>query len=335
MLAGCGEGDEDARTLTVATFNLHLAGGKPGAAAAEIAAGSPQLDAIAAVIASVDPDVLVLNEVDFDAEATALEALRARLAADGLAWAHAYAAPVNTGLRTGLDIDGDGSTAGPSDAHGWGVFEGQFGLAVLSRLPIEADEARSFRLLRWADVPGAARPDRAPERLRLSSKSHWIVPLRLGEARVGLLMAHPTPPIGNAAMRPVNIARNAAEIDLLRAMIDGAPWLRNDAGEAVAPLKGPLIVAGDLNADPARGDGDRTGIARLLAHPRLTDPLPGQPTAWWPKGPGALRVDYLLPSTEWQVLEAGVVWPEPGEALASEAEAASDHRMVWARLRLK
>ena len=66
---------------------------------------------------------------------------------------------------------------------------------------------------------------------------------------------------------------------------------------------------------------------------------PALDTADWPGaeaeegGPGNLRVTYVLPSSDWEGAEAGVLWPAPGEPLAEAAAAAGPHRLVWAVLR--
>ena len=39
---------------------------------------------------------------------------------------------------------------------------------------------------------------------------------------------------------------------------------------------------------------------------------------------GPMRVDYILPSRDWQVLDAGLIWPE--------GEDASRHALVWVDL---
>ncbi|WP_206060073.1 zinc-binding dehydrogenase, partial [Escherichia coli] len=71
--------------------------------------------------------------------------------------------PVNTGVPSGLDLDGSGELgregrARGEDAWGYGLHPGQYGMLLLSRHPIDADAARTFRLLRWSALPGARRP---------------------------------------------------------------------------------------------------------------------------------------------------------------------------------
>ena len=53
---------------------------------------------------------------------------------------------------------------------------------------------------------------------------------------------------------------------------------------------------------------------------------------------GGLRLDYVLPSRDLQVLDSGVYWPAPGEPRAylvadeqgrQQPGRSSDHRLVW------
>ena len=47
---------------------------------------------------------------------------------------------------------------------------------------------------------------------------------------------------------------------------------------------------------------------------------------------GALRLDYVLPSTGFVLAGSGVFWPAPGDADAAIADG-SDHHPVWVDLR--
>jgi hypothetical protein len=347
-----------AETLRIATYDAGLSRDGPGLLLAELS--RPPEEAVAGVIAvirAVRPDVLLLTGFDHDHRGLALSAFRNRLAegADGVSYPHAFAGPVNAGTPSGRDLDGDGRVAGPADAFGWGRFPGQGGMALLSRLPLDTAAARSFRLLRWAELPDAELPVRsdgspfpdaaAREVLRLSSRSHWDVAAILADGRrLHLLASNPTPPLFDGA-EGFNRRRNADELRFWSLYLDGTPF-RDDAG-TVAPLAdGPIVLLGNLNLDPADGAGDRATMAALLAHPRLRDPKPasaggaaaasrghrGNPALdtadWREEGPGNLRVDYVLPSTDLALDGAGVFWPAPEETLAVAA-AASPHRLVW------
>ena len=190
--------------------------------------------------------------------------------------------------------------------------------------------------------------DQAWDALPVSSKSHWDVPVALPDGReLHLLASHPTPPVFDGP-EDRNGLRNAAEIRFWIDYIDGADWMMDDdAVTGGLPSDASFVVLGDLNADPRRGDGDNATIRALIEHTRTQDPEPESPgaraagragdTADWPKknGPGNLRVDYALPSTDLKVLASKVFWPAPDDLLArlvgrkGRQQVSSDHRLVW------
>ena len=150
-----------------ATFNVSMNRGSSGALLAELRAGeSEQIKKIAAGIRIVRPDVILLNEFDYcgDQAATAIAAFQENyLAAKELfgtkpiTYKYHFVASVNTGLPSGLDLDGNGKTTDPTDAYGFGRYPGQYGMVVLSRFPISAD-ARTFQTFLWKDMPRAMLP---------------------------------------------------------------------------------------------------------------------------------------------------------------------------------
>ena len=356
-------------TLRVAAYNVDLAARGPGMLLKELG-GKPKPAALAAVAAirAARPDVLVLHRFDHDPRGRALDAFAALLAAGegGIDYPHRFAAPVNAGRPSGLDLDGDTLRMGPGDALGWGRFPGHGGMAILSRLPLDAAGARSFRRFLWRDLPGAdlpARPDGSPhfgaaalEVLPLSSRSHWDVAVILPDGgRLHLLTAHPTPPLYDGPER-LNRRRNADELRFWAAYLDGTAFA-DDAGRVAAAPDAPLVLLGDFGLDPFDGSGDGGAIAALLAHPRLTDPRPasagaaeaaavqgganarhrGPPaldTADFrdDRGPGNLRTTYVLPGRGLEVLDAGVLWPAAEDPLAAVLAAGSPHRLVWVDL---
>ena len=322
----------------------------PGLLLRDILAETPEVVAATEVIARVSPDVLLLTAFDYDLQGHALGALAARLGSAGAPYPYLFALPPNSGLATGRDMDGDGRTGTPRDAQGYGEFAGQGGMALLSRLPVDAAATRDFTPFLWHDLPGAllasgGPPEGAFADQRLSSVGHWDVALTLPDGRRARLWAwHATPPVFGPGDR--NARRNHDE---------AAFWLRYlDGSLPSAPEPGPFVLLGDANSDPEDGDGRREAMRALLAHSRLVDPAPrsaggvaaaardggvnaahsGDPaldTADWPDedgSPGNLRVDYVLPSSDWRVLGSGVWWPEAG-ADADLAAAASRHRLVW------
>ena len=184
-----------------------------------------------------------------------------------------------------MDLDSDGAVLGPQDAFGYGQFEGQYGMALLSRYPILEGGVRTFQKLLWSAVPDALRPagyypDEVWQRLRLSSKSHWDVPVGIGTREDGYvvhaLCSHPTPPSFDGS-EDRNGCRNHDEVrfwvDYLSPDLSG--WIVDDQGGrgGLAPGES-FVVLGDLNCDPVDGDSRREALLALLAHPRVQDAEP-------------------------------------------------------------
>jgi hypothetical protein len=346
-----------AEPLRIATWNVELARDGPGLLLRDILADAPDVAAVAEVIARVSPDVLLLTGVDYDLQGHALAALADVIGAAGAPYAHRFALPPNSGLATGRDMDGDGRAGTPRDAQGYGAFAGQGGIALLSRLPVDIEATRDFSAFRWHDLPGALLvagdpPEGAHPDQRLSSVGHWDVALTLPDGgRVRLWAWHATPPVFDGP-EDRNGRRNHDESAFWLRYLDGALY--------VLPEPGPFVLLGDANLDPEDGDGRPEALRALLGHPRLVDPMPrsdggraaaardggvngvhrGDPamdTADWPDdgvdAPGNLRVDFVLPSSEWRILGSGVWWPEAGEE-AEAAAVASRHRMVWVDVEL-
>jgi hypothetical protein len=346
--------------LRIATYNAALSRDGPGLLLRDILRGDDaQIAAVADVIAHVAPDILLLTAIDHDGTLAALHAFAAELAARGASYPHRFAFAPNAGQPSGLDLDGDGRTGTPDDAHGHGDFAGAKGMAILSRLPIDPDEARDFSGFPWRDLPGALYPaDGAPEPeqaqavQRLSSTGHWDVPVVLPDgARLHLLAFYASPPVfGGPGAR--NLRRNHDEVRFWQLFLDGAL--------PMAPPDAPVVLLGDSNLDPLDGDGRGAAMAALLSHPALRDPAPrsaggplatgprdaghrgdpGLDTVHWPQanGPGNLRVDYVLPDARLRVVDAGVFWPGPdtpeAALLGTGEAAASRHRLVWVDIAL-
>jgi hypothetical protein len=188
------------------------------------------------------------------------------------------------------------------------------------------------------------------EQFRLSSKSHWDVPLVVEGRVIHLLASHPTPPIFDDAT-DFNGRRNFDEIRLWADYITGgttAAYLVDDQGRPGGLAIGSsFVVLGDLNAEPLQDPPTywRTSISQLLDHPGVHDPQPlGEGD--WPLVPDRRpypgdsraqtssfgRLDYVLPSRDLEVVSSGVWYPRTGDplrALVTAPEAASDHALVW------
>lgn len=289
-----------------------------------------QVRAVIAVIKAADADVLILQNMDYDLTGAALAQLVRRL--DD--YPYSFARLPNTGMQTGLDMDGDGELGGPRDAQGYGRFAGQGGMAVLSRYPILEDQVQDFSDLLWVDLPGAMLPEvdgtpfpgaAAQTAQRLSSTAHWVVPVDVPViGTVHVLTFHATPPVFDGP-EDRNGKRNHDEIIFWQQYLDGM--------HGPAP-PGRFVIAGDANLDPIDGEGLKSAIISLLRDPRLQDVGPtgaaGADTADWREPePGNLRVDYILPSADWLVKDSGVIWPWPDDAFWDTVQKASRHRLVW------
>ncbi len=299
---------------------------------------TPQVQAVSNIITHIAPDILLLQGIDFDTQLHGAKALQSALFAQGLHYDHIFALPPNTGIPTGVDLNGDGTTDGPADAQGYGKFRGADGMLLMSRWPISRPNVQDHSALLWRDLPDAQLPyaDNTPfpsakghAIQRLSSTGHWEVPVVLPSGRaITLLAFSATPPVFDGP-EDRNGLRNADEILLWQHRLNG------DMGPAPQM---PAIVIGVVNLDPNQGQGRHTAIRTLLNHPHLQDPHQdaGPTVDWSDPVPGDLRVDYVLPSREFEVTDAGVFWPRPDapdHALLSHKDtAASRHRMVWVDL---
>ena len=322
--------------LRVAVYHAELSRAGPGLLLQDILAGNAQVEAAAAVIAAADADVVLLLGFDYDYGLMALGAFADRLAATGAPYAARFALRPNTGMATGIDLDGDGRTGGPGDAQGWGRFAGQGGMAVLSRLEIDPGAARDFSAMLWRDLPDALLPDgMTPEALamqRLATTGFWEVPVVLpGGGSLRLLAWHATPPVFDGP-EDRNGRRNHDEAAFWLQLMDGRLGLAAPAA--------PFVLMGDANLDAGRPAERGDALAALLADPRVQDARPegaaGLATADFTAraGPGKLRVDYVLPSAGLRITGSGVLWPAPGDALEATVAAASRHRLVWVDLDL-
>ncbi|MEM6479799.1 MAG: endonuclease/exonuclease/phosphatase family protein [Pseudomonadota bacterium] len=289
-----------AETLRIATFNTELSRKGPGLLLRDLRKSTADIAHVLSRMSAVDADIWVLQDIDYDHERLALGAL-----AEAAGLPFVFAAQPNTGLRSGADLDGDGRIGGARDAHGYGWFSGQGGIALLSRFPLSLRQDLSALI--WSDVPWATLPERDGEPfldpdaravMRLSSTAHWRIDVALPGGTLTLLTAYPTPPVFDGP-EDRNGLRNADEIALLREMMREAE--KN------------FVVIGDLNLDPERGAGRRDAIRALLSDSALApDRLAGRATVdFGAQSAGRLRVSYALASRDLKVIEAGIAWQDP------------------------
>jgi len=366
--------------LRVATFNASLNRFNAGELITDLSTpDNAQAKTVAEIIQRARPDVILINEFDYDADGVAAELFRrnylqrSQNGAKPIHYRYVFQAPSNTGIPSGLDLDNDGSVGGPNDAYGFGFFPGQYGMLVLSRYPIDQRHARTFQHFLWKDMPGALLPDDpatpAPadwysaeelDAVRLSSKSHWDLPIKLKGRTVHLLASHPTPPVFDGP-EDRNGTRNHDEIRFWADYVTPGQggYIFDDRGRRGGLKPGAdFVIAGDMNADPNDGDATGNPIALLLESLRVnTEITPVSAgaaeaslrqsgandthrgaadfdTADFADGsPGNLRVDYVLPARDMDLLGAGVFWPTSDDPLfglvGDYPFPSSDHRLVW------
>jgi len=376
-----------------ATYNLSLNRPAQGMLSEQLA--SPGVDDVyrrqarnvAEVIQRAAPDVVLVNEFDYDPEAARLFAQNFLAVSQNGAPAQHYPywfiAPSNTGVPSGFDLNNNGvvdTTPGDNpygdDSFGFGWFPGQYGMVVYSKYPIDLDAVRTFQLFRWRDMPGNLMPvpfysSEEQAVLRLSSKSHWDVPIDLGRKTVHFLVAHPTPPVFDGP-EDRNGRRNHDEIRFWADYVTpgGSSYIYDDDGRRGGLKPGELfVIAGDQNSDPLDGDSVPGAIQQLTEHPlvntSVTPDSAGAVEATALQGrinlthrsdprfdtadfsdsaPGNLRADYVLPRKNLKIVDAGVFWPVLADPLsrlsglfdpqwsAVGGFPTSDHRLVWVDL---
>ena len=391
------------KTLKFATFNISFDRATEGelenqlnSAADDIQANIPEATAIpdqvrniAEIIQLNQPDVILLNEFNYDENGNGAKAFRRILRAKAygtsmksIDYPYQFNAPSNTGIHSGMDLDGNGvndpNTQGfdyANDSYGFGQFPGKYGMVILSKYPIIEASARTFQKFLWKDMPNVVWPDNpttvAPQDyysedikkiFRLSSKSHWDVPIDVGNGKViHVLASHPTPPTYDG-VDDHNGIRNHDEIRLFADYIDleKSGYIYDDNGQLGGLKKDSMfVIMGDQNSDPIDGESNRS-IMQLINSPfvntemtpirsgELDDTNTYNPEHLYPNKydtaifdddkRGAIRVDYVLPSKNLKMLSAKVFWPKNDALIAidpaSDAQKAksSDHRLVMVEL---
>jgi hypothetical protein len=257
-------------------------------------------------------------------------------------------------------LNRDGKVAGPEDAWGFGNYPGQYGMVILSRFPLDENNARTFQYFKWQDMPNRQIPKQADgqpwfdentmAKMPLSSKSHWDIPVIIGERRLHLLASHPTPPVFDGPENR-NGHRNHDEVRFWVDYLNSKDNYHYDdqGNKGGYSADAPFVVMGDLNSSDVEGDANREAITKLVHHPKILgvpipqsvgghENMPNNPhakfhTAFW-----KMRADYVLPSKQGlKVVDAGVFWPDKNSefyALVATRQASSDHRLVWVKVQL-
>ncbi|OZG71547.1 endonuclease [Hahella sp. CCB-MM4] len=396
MLCGSAQAAEYDRTtgnhVRFATFNASLNRNSGGELISDLSdSGNAQAQAVAEIIQRARPDVLLINEFDYDQDGEAARLFQqnylslSQHGAEPVEYPYVYLAPSNTGIPSGFDLNNDGIVGESgfdlaNDAFGFGTFAGQYGMVVYSRYPILKWHVRTFQNFLWKDMPGAMLPDNpetpephdwfSPQELgvvRLSSKSHWDIPLLVAGRIVHILASHPTPPVFDGP-EDRNGTRNHDEIRFWADYIQGgykSRYIRDDRGyRGGLPRHSRFVILGDMNADAFDGDATNNPVALLLNHPLINvhrTPtslgsveaafIQGEANEWqlgnraqdtadfFDGNPGNLRVDYVLPSANMTISDSAVFWPDTKSELyrltGDGGSVSSDHRLVWVDVQVK
>jgi 3-phytase/alkaline phosphatase D len=380
--------------IRFASFNASLNRNSEGQLITDLSTpDSSQAQNVAEIIQRVNPDVVLINEFDYDPDGNAAKLFQENYLAisqNGAApvnYKYRYVAPSNTGIASDFDLDNNGSvvtTPGApgygNDALGFGDFPGQFGMALYSKYPIDTNGIRTFQNFLWQDMPGALLPDDpntptpndwySPEELnvfRLSSKSHWDIPIDVNGETIHVLASHPTPPVFDGP-EDRNGTRNHDEIRFWADYVTPGQgnYIYDDAGNFGGFTPGSrFAIMGDQNADPFDGDSTDNAVLQLLDNPLINTTVtpaseggadaaarqdaandthlgdPAFDTAdFADTTPGNLRADYVLPSQNLEITDAGVFWPKSDDPLfrlvgdfnpnLPGGFPSSDHRLVSA-----
>ncbi|MEI1376025.1 phytase [Nostoc sp. UHCC 0926] len=373
-------------TIRFSQFNASLNRSIQGQLVTDLSTpDNAQAKAVAEIIQRNNPDVLLINEFDYSQEAVKL--LRQNYlaisenGATPVDYPYFYIAPSNTGIASGFDLNNNGTvvtTPGKSgygdDAFGFGDFPGQYGMLLLSKYPIDTANIRTFQNFLWKDMPNALLPDdpttlqpndwysdQELKVLRLSSKSHWDVPIQVNGETIHVLVSHPTPPTFDGP-EDRNGKRNHDEIRFWADYITPGKgdYIYDDIGKTGGIVAGSdFVIMGDQNADPVDGDSYNNAIRQLLQNPNInTNVIPtslggpqqanlqaganasqkGNPSFdtadFADTTPGNLRTDYVLPSADLTIANSGIFWPLNTDPTFSPVGTfpfpSSDHRLVFA-----
>ncbi|MBO1069308.1 MAG: phytase [Dolichospermum sp. DEX189] len=387
-------------TVRFSQFNASLNRNADGQLVTDLSTpNNAQAKTVAEIIQRNNPDVLLINEFDYSPAAVNLFRENylqiSQNGATPVNYSYFYIAPSNTGIASGFDLNNNATTVttpGVSgygdDAFGFGNFPGQYGMLLLSKYPIDTANIRTFQNFLWKDMPGNLLTNDptvdnpatsvnenlngfySPEEinvLRLSSKSHWDVPITVNGETVHVLVSHPTPPTFDGT-EDRNGKRNSDEIRFWADYITPGKgdYIYDDGGKKGNLAAGSsFVIMGDQNADPLDGDSYNNAIRQLLLNPSInTNVIPtslGAPQQATLQGqannnhkgnpafdtadfadtaPGNLRTDYVLPSSDLQISKSEVYWPintDPNFPLVGTFNSSlpggfpsSDHRLVFA-----
>lgn len=321
-----------------------------------------QIKNVAEIIQRTNADIILLNEFDYIAKPeNGIELFlnrylaKSQRGAPPIDYPYYYYATVNTGEP--LNFTDDRPLKNNPKNHGFGYFPGHFAMVLLSKYPIDHHNIRTFQHFLWKDMPNALQPlepntnaswydDAVWQQLRLSSKSHWDIPVKVNDEVVHILASHPTPPVFDGE-EDRNGKRNHDEVrfwlDYISANNGTYIYDDNKKSGGLGENK-RFVIVGDLNASATEGDAINHAITSLVNNKliiQINAPKseggqlhsPDIEHAAYHTAAWRMRADYVLPSKAGFISnQSGVYWPiERHELhrLVKDRKASSDHRLVW------
>ena len=262
--------------------------------------------------------------------------------------------PDERGEPSGFDLDDDGLHHRPHDAFGWGRFPGNGAMALLSAASVDAAAARTFRglLCPALPVPGSPRartgapgptgggrrrsgsppgPTGTAPSCRPAAACTSSPPIRLRRSSTARAPQPPAQSRRDGLLE--RLPRRNGLARLPAAAPPARPRLRWRSSARPDPVDAPAIPHASPAARQPRGCSDPrprvpARAARAAARrrrPRRPPRPRHRPLARRRRGPGNLRVDYVLPARGSPLPRRRL---RPAPALAAEAAAASAHRLV-------
>ncbi|MBI2894546.1 MAG: endonuclease/exonuclease/phosphatase family protein [Deltaproteobacteria bacterium] len=243
-----------------------------------------QVRAAAEILSRFAPDILSINELQFDLEGvpeaglpgapagtlpgSACEGKNARRLADRLEALHPelrYPYTVVALGNSGLPFEATGELPPELLQRGFGEFPGRFNVALVSRFPILHDQVRVIHDFPWRQLPGnrLAQVEEetgivVPDDFPLFEKALVIVPVDVDGVTLHVILVHPV----SSGFNDMNPHRNHDELRGVSLFLDGAL-----PGVEPLPAGARFVIVGDLNADPEDGEGIAGAVAQLYEHP--------------------------------------------------------------------
>lgn len=351
--------------IRLATMNAQLIAETEGELVAQLDGGEdPRAKKLAATLQTQRPNVVALTGFDYDEQQDAIKLFQEKYLAHGqdglqpIQYRYSYAAPVNAGVDSGSDLNHDGTVGGAEDALGHGEFPGQGGMVVLSQLPIQESQVRTFNKLKWAELPNNRLSETAFTALErkfmpLMSRSLWDVPVVSGRNTIHLVVTHLSSP-RELGVEQAESARHRDQLQFVQDYLGqggDANYIEDDAGRAGGLERAAnFVLLGQLNSDPLEGSAQHRALHEIGAPGEFIsegassffrdrrDQDSTAVTDLRPHRTDGQRLNYVLSKRgASSVLDSGVFWPTENSeraALVPESDASGlSYRLVWADVR--